>query len=144
MKTSTRNHDQEIAALTKLQDQDIDTSDIQEVRNWNKAVVGKFYRPLKEPITIRLDLDIVAWLKSEGPGYQTRINALLRTTMTQDPTLSRTEDVIAKVESTSNGDPASASAGFSFPYLESYHQLTKYGHVAHVIEQRGSVFAAAA
>lgn len=144
MKTNTRNQDQEIAALMKLRDEDIDTSDIPEVRDWSKAVVGKFYRPLKEPITIRLDIDIVAWLKAEGPGYQTRINALLRKTMTQDPTLSLAEDVPVKDVSISNEELGASSSAFSFPYLEDHHQLTKYGHVAHVIEQRGCVFAPAA
>jgi uncharacterized protein (DUF4415 family) len=64
-----------------LHDEDIDTSDIPEVTQWGKALVGKFYRPLKEPVTLRLDADVIAWLKSQGPGYQTRINALLRTFM---------------------------------------------------------------
>jgi len=64
-----------------LRDADIDTSDISEVRDWSKAVVGKFYRPLKEPVTLRLDADVIAWLKAEGPGYQTRVNALLREAM---------------------------------------------------------------
>lgn len=67
-----------------MRDNDIDTSDIPEVRDWSKAVVGKFYRPLKEPITLRLDADVLAWLKSSGPGYQTRINTLLRQLMSSD------------------------------------------------------------
>jgi uncharacterized protein (DUF4415 family) len=83
MRTNSKEREREIAALMKLKDKDIDTSDIPEVKDWSKAVVGKFYRPIKEPITIRLDADVVAWLKSEGPGYQTRINALLRRTMGQ-------------------------------------------------------------
>jgi uncharacterized protein (DUF4415 family) len=64
-----------------LRDEEIDTSDIPEVKDWSKAVVGKFYRPRKEPVTIRLDSDVIAWLKAEGPGYQTRINTLLRNAM---------------------------------------------------------------
>jgi uncharacterized protein (DUF4415 family) len=44
-------------------------------------MVGKLYRPIKEPVTIRLDADILAWLKSAGPGYQTKINGLLRKAM---------------------------------------------------------------
>ena len=64
-----------------MKDEDIDTSDIPEIKDWSKAVVGKFYRPIKEPVTVRLDSDVVAWLKSAGPGYQTRINALLRRAM---------------------------------------------------------------
>jgi len=45
--------------------------------------VGKFYRPIKEAVTLRLDADVLAWLKSGGPGYQTRINAVLREAMTK-------------------------------------------------------------
>jgi uncharacterized protein (DUF4415 family) len=81
MKRRTEQHDPELAALMRLRDEDIDTSDIPEVRDWSKAVVGKFYRPIKEPVTLRLDVDLLAWLKSEGPGYQTRINTLLREVM---------------------------------------------------------------
>ena len=73
--------DPELQALLKMKDEDIDTSDIPEIKDWSKAVVGKFYRPIKEPVTVRLDSDVVAWLKSAGPGYQTRINALLRRAM---------------------------------------------------------------
>jgi len=144
MKTSTKNYDREIAALMKLRDEDIDTSDLAEVRDWSKAVVGKFYRPLKEPITIRLDVDIIAWLKAEGPGYQTRINALLRQTMTPESTQLLPEDTGMHEQRSSNMTIESASSGFSFPYLENHRQLTKYGHVAHVIARRGSVFAPAA
>jgi uncharacterized protein (DUF4415 family) len=51
------------------------------VLDWSKAVVGKFYRPIKKPLTIRVDADVLAWLKGQGKGYQTRINALLRSAM---------------------------------------------------------------
>jgi uncharacterized protein (DUF4415 family) len=34
--------------------------------------------PAKQIVTIRLDTDTLAWFKSQGPGYQTRINQLLR------------------------------------------------------------------
>lgn len=73
--------DRELPALTVLRDADIDTSDIPEITDWRNAVVGKFYRPIKEPVTVRLDADVVAWLKSSGPGYQTRINSILRSAM---------------------------------------------------------------
>src|SRR5260221_337813 len=45
------------------------------------AVVGKFYRSIKRPMTIRVDVDVLAWLKRQGRGYQTRINKLLREAM---------------------------------------------------------------
>jgi uncharacterized protein (DUF4415 family) len=44
-------------------------------------VIGRFYRPKKTPVTIRLDADVLAWLKSSGEGYQTRINDYLRQMM---------------------------------------------------------------
>ena len=71
----------ELKALRRLKDEDIDLSDIPEITDWSKAVVGKFYRPLKKPLTIRVDADVLAWLKSQGKGYQTRINSLLREAM---------------------------------------------------------------
>jgi uncharacterized protein (DUF4415 family) len=43
--------------------------------------VGRFYRPPKRPVTLRLDADIIDWLKSYGPGYQTKANLLLRHAM---------------------------------------------------------------
>jgi hypothetical protein len=46
-----------------------------------REVVGKFYRPIKKPVTIRVDADVLAWLKRQGSGYQTRINKLLREAM---------------------------------------------------------------
>ena len=73
--------DKQIAALRRLKDKDIDLSDIPEIKDWSKAVVGKFYRPIKKSLTIRVDADVLAWLKAQGKGYQTRINSLLREAM---------------------------------------------------------------
>jgi uncharacterized protein (DUF4415 family) len=70
-----------LEALVRLGDDRIDTSDIPEVTDWRNALVGKFYRPIKKPLTIRLDADVLAWLKAPGKGYQTRLNALLRAAM---------------------------------------------------------------
>lgn len=68
----------EIEALKRLKDDEIDFSDIPEKVDWSKAVRGKFYRPVKESLTIRLDADILAQLRGQGKGYQTRINAMVR------------------------------------------------------------------
>jgi hypothetical protein len=57
-----------------------------EIRN---AAVGKFYRPVKTPVTIRVDADVLAWLKRQGRGYQTRINQLLRKANGRRPKVSR-------------------------------------------------------
>ena len=39
------------------------------------------YRPIKKPVTLRLDADVLAWFKRQGPGYQTKINRVLRRLM---------------------------------------------------------------
>src|SRR5208337_1367663 len=56
-------------------------TEVPEVIDWSGAEVGKFYRPPKKPVTMRLDADVVEWLKSYGPGYQTKANMLLRHAM---------------------------------------------------------------
>ena len=42
---------------------------------------SKYYKPLKKPVTLRLDADVLAWFKKQGRGYQTRINRALRQVM---------------------------------------------------------------
>ena len=86
MNKAARKRANEIGRLAALNDADIDTSEIRELKDWSGAVVGRFYRPIKEPVTIRLDADVLAWLKSQGKGYQTRINSLLRNAMTRSKT----------------------------------------------------------
>lgn len=68
----------ELAALAKMPDSAIDTSDIPEITDWSKAQVGQFYRPIKQPVTIRLDADVIAWFKETAPQYQTAVNKVLR------------------------------------------------------------------
>ena len=72
----------ELRALEALEDKDIDTSDIPEITGdrWLLARKGNLYRPVKQPVTIRLDADIIEWFKerSNGRGYQTEINTALR------------------------------------------------------------------
>jgi uncharacterized protein (DUF4415 family) len=68
----------ELAYLIALRDEDIDTTDIPEVVDGRGAERGRFYRPMKQAVTIRLDADIVAWFKSHAPTYQTAINSALR------------------------------------------------------------------
>jgi len=71
-----------LSRLAKMPDSQIDLSDIPEIRNLpSDAVIGKFYRPKKSSVTLRLDADVLAWLKATGEGYQTRVNAYLRQLM---------------------------------------------------------------
>jgi uncharacterized protein (DUF4415 family) len=49
--------------------------------NWASAEQGRFYKPRKEAISLRLDMDVLDWLRRKGPGYQTEINRILREKM---------------------------------------------------------------
>jgi len=80
-RAAAKNREKEIRALKRMKDSEIDLSDIPEITDWSKALVGKFYRPVKQSLTIRLDADVLAWLRSQGDGYQTRINSILRGAM---------------------------------------------------------------
>jgi uncharacterized protein (DUF4415 family)/uncharacterized DUF497 family protein len=80
-KALTASQSREIAALAKLSEDEIDTGEIPEVRDWSDAERGRFYRPVKQQLTLRLDANVVAWFKRLAPrggGYQTRINRALR------------------------------------------------------------------
>jgi uncharacterized protein (DUF4415 family) len=68
----------ELRALKAMRDSDIDTSDIPEIVDWSGAERGRFYRPVKQIVTIRLDADVVAWFKARDRQYQTAVNRALR------------------------------------------------------------------
>ena len=72
---------EELRKLAAMTDESIDYSDIPELIDLTGFIVGKFYRPVKETVTIRLDSDVLRWLKQGGKGYQSRLNALLRKEM---------------------------------------------------------------
>lgn len=63
--------------LAQMDDNDIDMSDIAELDDafFEKAQLKV---PGKQPVTLRIDSDVLGWFKSQGQGYQTRINQLLR------------------------------------------------------------------
>jgi uncharacterized protein (DUF4415 family) len=81
MRKLTKQQKRDIQAVGKKRDEDIDFSDAPPVLDWSGAEIGKFYRPTKRPVTMRLDSDVIAWLKADGRGYQTKANALLRHAM---------------------------------------------------------------
>jgi uncharacterized protein (DUF4415 family) len=80
-KKLSKQQKREIAAIAAKRDEDIDLSDMPEVLDWSKAEMGKFYHPPKKSVTMRLDADVLEWLKGYGRGYQTRANMLLRHAM---------------------------------------------------------------
>jgi uncharacterized protein (DUF4415 family) len=82
----TARQKREVQALARSPEDAVDTSDIPELppSAWNNAVRGKWYRPVKQAVSIRLDADVLAWLRGKGNGYQTRVNALLREKMLEE------------------------------------------------------------
>lgn len=76
----TKHYDKELSVeeLAKLPDEEIDYSDIPELSAsfWDKAVIQ--LPENKERLTVRFDADMVKWFRSHGRGYQTKMNAVLR------------------------------------------------------------------
>jgi uncharacterized protein (DUF4415 family) len=85
--------DRELAALATA-DRTIDLTDAPELSaaQWKNPIRGMYawletvrsgnlYRPVKQSVSMRLDADVVIWLKQSGPGYQTRANQILREKM---------------------------------------------------------------
>jgi uncharacterized protein (DUF4415 family) len=75
----------DLARLDRMKDSDIDYSDIPPLGDefFKKATVA--WPPAKQQLTIRLDADVLNWLKANGRGYQTRINRILRAAMESQP-----------------------------------------------------------
>ena len=75
-----------LGALAKMPDSEIDYSDIPPLTGsfWKNAVRNPFYKPTKQVTTVRVDSDVLLWLKGQGKGYQTRLNAILRDAMLHD------------------------------------------------------------
>lgn len=93
-----------LARLAERPDSEIDFSDIPPLKQsfWENAVRNPFYRPLKQQLTVRLDADVVAWLRQHGKGYQTRLNRMLREAM-----LANIGNSAASQNSASEGRPTS-------------------------------------
>lgn len=87
-KANTKTNSIKISERTKRlyeqRDKRLDRGDAPQLppEVWAKATIGKYYRPIKTAVSVRLDNDVLDWLKSQGPGYQTRINSILREKMT--------------------------------------------------------------
>jgi uncharacterized protein (DUF4415 family) len=75
-----------LAQVAARPDSKIDLSEIPRLKEsfWGNAVRNPFYRPVKQQLTVRLDADVVAWLRNPGKGYQTRLNRALREAMLAD------------------------------------------------------------
>jgi uncharacterized protein (DUF4415 family) len=75
MKKVTEAERQEIDRLAALPDEAIDTRNIPEITDWTGAERGRFYRPIKQQVTLRMDADILAWFRAQGGKYQSQINS---------------------------------------------------------------------
>ena len=75
----------EIASVKAKPESEIDYSEIPTLDEafWKNAVRNPFYRPTKTSTTVRIDSDVLHWLKTQGKGYQSHINAILRREMLQ-------------------------------------------------------------
>jgi uncharacterized protein (DUF4415 family) len=72
---------QRLKDIEAIRDEDIDYSDIPETDAAFWADAALRMPQTKKGIYLRLDQDVLDWLKAQGPGYQTRINAILRAYM---------------------------------------------------------------
>ena len=105
----SRNLAAELKALRKQPDSEIDTSEAPEVLDWSTGVVGKFYRPMKKQVSIRLDLDILNWfIGTDKAGYQSRINDALRQYVCSQ--ISKAPSPVEKRTAAKRAGPAKRSA----------------------------------
>lgn len=75
------------AQARRLDAMPIDYSDIPELGDAFFAKAKEAWPPAKQQLTIRLDTDVLTWLRAHGRGYQTRINHILRAAMESQPPL---------------------------------------------------------
>ena len=75
----------DLARIDRMRDRDIDYSDIPPLDKTFLKKATTQWPPTKKQLTIRLDADVLEWLKGHGKGYQTRINRILRVVMESQP-----------------------------------------------------------
>jgi uncharacterized protein (DUF4415 family) len=75
----------DLGRIDRMKDADIDYSDIPALDKTFLKKATATWPPVKKQLTIRLDADVLAWLKGHGRGYQTRINRILRVVMESQP-----------------------------------------------------------
>ena len=82
---SNKSTKSDLARIDRMKDTEIDYSDIPALdKSFLKKATAP-WPPVKEQLTIRLDADVLKWLKGHGRGYQTRINRILRVVMESQP-----------------------------------------------------------
>jgi uncharacterized protein (DUF4415 family) len=71
----------ELQRLATMPDSRIDFSDAPERELPPEVHIGRFYRPIKQLVSIRVDADVLAWFRARGKKYQTQMNEVLRREM---------------------------------------------------------------
>ena len=73
----------ELQRLARMPDSRIDYSDTPEIAQASppSMEIGRFYRPIKQPVSLRVDADVLAWFRARGKKYQTYMNEVLRREM---------------------------------------------------------------
>lgn len=86
MKTNSIKISAKTRQLWEQRDKSLDNAEVPQLppEVWANATIGKYYRPLKTQISFRIDNDVYAWLKSQGRGHLTKINAILRERMREE------------------------------------------------------------
>jgi uncharacterized protein (DUF4415 family) len=81
---------EELARLAEMRDEDIGYGDIPP-QDFSNAILFRdrhqlrhLFKPIKQSTTVRIDADVLHWLRAKGKGYQTRINAILREAMVRE------------------------------------------------------------
>ena len=89
-KASTKTRSVKISNRTRRlyeeRERSLDRAEVPQLppAQWAKGTIGKYYRPLKSQISVRVDNDVLDWLRSKGEGHLTRINAILRKQMERE------------------------------------------------------------
>lgn len=85
IKQVIEDHREELDRLASMMDDEIDLSDMPELTDeeWDRTIRGKYYKPVKQQLTLRPDADVVEWFKRTSPKYQTAINGALRKHMNE-------------------------------------------------------------
>jgi uncharacterized protein (DUF4415 family) len=82
---TSRKSKTDLKRLREMKDEDIDFSDLPEIppEMFARGIIRRGLKPVprKKQLTLRMDSDVIEWLKKQGRGYQTKINSLLRAYM---------------------------------------------------------------
>jgi uncharacterized protein (DUF4415 family) len=85
MTVSKKFIESDLARIDAMKDSDIDYSDIPPLGNEFLTMATTPWPPKKAQVTVRIDQDVLDWLKGMGKGYQTRLNHILRIAMEHQP-----------------------------------------------------------